>query len=119
MSKQIEVDEVVIKGVTYVPKSCVESFTNEGLLTKTEEMKGKNYFIRTVNYHFTGQVVDIIDDKFLVLQGSAWIADSGRFMQFIKDGDLNEIEPIGEHYINFNMVVDFIPWKHNLPKVQK
>lgn len=31
--------------------------------------------------------------KDIKLENAAWIADSGRFMQAIKDGELKEVEP--------------------------
>ena len=55
----------------------------------------------------------------LELENAAWIADSGRFMACIKEGIVNEVEPVGRAYININSVTDFFPWKHALPEKQK
>ena len=80
--------------------------------------KGKCYFIRTVTYHLIGKVEE--EKKgFLRLSGASWIADSGRFMQAIKDGTLSEVEPVGEALVNLGSVVDAFPWKHALPASQK
>ena len=79
---------------------------------------GKSYFIRTVTYHTVGKVVEIVNN-FLILKDASWIADSGRFMRAIKDGTLDEIEPVGEMGMNLNAIVDYFPWKHALPKEQK
>lgn len=79
---------------------------------------GKAYFFRTVTYHTIGKVVKV-NGNFIQLENASWIADSGRFMQAIKDGVLNEVEPVGESNINLDTVVDFFPWKHALPTVQK
>jgi hypothetical protein len=65
----------------------------------------------------TGRVKKVIG-KILELENAAWIADSGRFMQAIKDGVLNEVEPVGRAYINMDTVVDFFPWLHSLPNKQ-
>jgi hypothetical protein len=79
---------------------------------------GKAYFIRTVTYHLTGRVKAVVG-SFLVLEEAAWIADSGRFMSAIKDGKLNEVEPVGEALINIGSITDAFPWAHALPKDQK
>jgi hypothetical protein len=82
------------------------------------DMVGKSYFFRTVTYHMTGKVKKVIGN-ILELEKAAWIADSGRFMQAIKDGKLNEVEPVGVAYINMASVTDFFPWTHKLPEEQK
>ena len=83
-----------------------------------EDMIGGKYFFRTVTYHLTGEVKKIVG-RFAYLKDAAWIADSGRFMEAIKNGTLSEVEPVGEAFINLDTVVDFFPWKHSLPKDQK
>ena len=79
---------------------------------------GQAYFIRTVTYHLTGEVVKV-EGQFLILRKAAWIADSGRFMQAIQDGTLNEVEPVGEAIVNLASITDAFPWKHALPEKQK
>ena len=86
-------------------------------LTSLEDMVGEKYFFRTVTYHMTGRVKKIIG-SILELENAAWISDSGRFMNAIKEGKLNEVEPVGRAYININTVVDFFPWAHSLPTKQ-
>jgi hypothetical protein len=82
------------------------------------DMVGEKFFFRTVTYHLTGRVKKVIGN-ILELENAAWIPDSGRFMQAIKDGTLNEVEPVGRAYINIQSVTDFFPWKHPLPEKQK
>ncbi len=80
---------------------------------------GAQYFIRTVTYHLTGRVVNIVG-QFLVLEDAAWIADSGRFTQAINQGTLNEVEPVnGPVIVNLNSITDAFNWAHELPKAQK
>lgn len=86
-------------------------------LSSLEDMVGEKYFFRTVTYHMTGRVKKVIG-SILELENAAWIADSGRFMNAIKEGKLNEVEPVGRAYINISTVVDFFPWKHPLPEKQ-
>lgn len=87
-------------------------------LNKLEDMIGEKFFFRTVTYHLTGKVKKVIG-SIIELEDAAWIADSGRFMQCIKDGKVNEVEPVGKAYLNITSVTDFFPWKHKLPLEQK
>ena len=87
-------------------------------ISSLQDMIGEKFFFRTVTYHLTGRVKKVVG-HILELEHAAWIADSGRFMTAIKDGLLNEVEPVGRAYINIDTVVDFFPWKHALPDKQK
>lgn len=83
-----------------------------------DDLVGKKWFFRTVTYHLVGKVIKIVGN-FLVLENASWIADSGRFMNALKEGTLNEVEPCGVAFINISSLVDFFPWNHELPKNQK
>ena len=78
----------------------------------------KSYFIRTVTYHLVGKVKKITGN-FLELEQASWVADSGRFMNAIKNGTLDEVEPVGVVYINIDSITDAFDWKHALPTEQK
>jgi len=79
---------------------------------------GQCYFIRTITYHLVGRVASITG-QFLKLEDASWVADSGRFMQAIKKGVLNEVEPVGVAYVNAAAITDAFPWVHELPLEQK
>lgn len=83
---------------------------------------GKSYMIRTVTMNNVGEVVAIKGD-FLVLKNCAWIADSGRFHDFLKNGPVSnacEIEPMqGEVFVNMKAIVDVSEWNHGPLLVQK
>ena len=80
---------------------------------------GKNYFIRTVTMHLTGKLI-FINNNELVLKDASWIADSGRFHNALKTGELNEIEPfIDDVIINRGSIIDATIWSHPLPNEQK
>ena len=83
-----------------------------------EDFVGEKLFIRTVTYHCVGEVTKKIGN-FFELKNASWVADSGRFMQAIKNGTLSEVEPVGTMWLNTNSIVDIFPWKHSLPKDQK
>ncbi|MHC4704344.1 MAG: hypothetical protein ACYTFQ_27630 [Planctomycetota bacterium] len=54
---------------------------------------GEKYLIRTVTMIYTGEVKDIRDNEVL-LTTAAWIADTGRFYDALKNTDLiKEVEP--------------------------
>jgi hypothetical protein len=80
--------------------------------------KGKCYFIRTVTYHLVGKVAKIEGD-FMLLKDASWVADSGRFMNALKEGKLNEVEPVGDAIVNLQSITDAFPWVHDLPTEQK
>lgn len=87
-------------------------------INSLEDFVGKKLFIRTVTYHSVGKVEKIVG-QFIYLTEASWVADSGRFMNAIKDGTLDEVEPVGEMLINLHAIIDIFMWKHALPKEQK
>jgi hypothetical protein len=87
-------------------------------LNTYDDLIGKKWFFRTVTYHLVGKAVKRIG-SFIQLEISSWVADSGRFMDFIKKGEVDEVEPIGTVLINLNSVTDFAPWNHDLFTDQK
>jgi hypothetical protein len=87
-------------------------------ISNYEDLIGSKFYFRTVTFHLIGEVKKIVG-RFAYLKGASWIADSGRFMNAIKDGTLSEVEPVGDAFINLDTVVDFFPWRHLLPTKQK
>jgi len=75
---------------------------------------GKKLFVRTVTYHLVGEVEGTLGDL-LVLKDASWVADSGRFSKALKDGMLNEVEFVGNAWVNVGAVTDMFPWGHDLP----
>jgi hypothetical protein len=84
----------------------------------TDPMVGGKWFIRTVTFHHVGLVVRRVGE-FLVLKDASWVADSGRFMDALKNGALSEVEPVGDALVNVSSIVDAFPWIHDLPTRQK
>ena len=80
---------------------------------------GDKVFIRTVTHHYTGEVVKAKKD-WLELKDAAWIADDGRFNNFLKTGSANEIEPFEDNVrIPTGGILDITLWKHALPRSVK
>lgn len=104
--------------------SLVEKLLEKALDTDTECSSdlpfevGKSYFIRTVTYHIIG-TVDKISGPFLVLSEASWVADSGRFSKAIAEGELSEVEYIGQMFVNTTAIADATRWNHKNPKVTK
>lgn len=107
---------IIVDGVEYVAKS------EASLPTMNEETApfqiGTAYIIRTVTHTYTGRLV-WLSDKELVLEETAWIADSGRWENAIKEGSLDEVEPMGTVIVGRGAVVDATVWTHALPTEQK
>jgi hypothetical protein len=81
---------------------------------------GDKLFIRTVTFHHVGKVVDQGQaDGFLQLESASWVADSGRFHTAIQEGELSEVEYVGEVFVNLAAIVDAFPWDHDLPTESK
>lgn len=87
-------------------------------ISSLQDLVGKKFFFRTVTYHILGKVEKIIG-SIVKLSTASWIADSGRFEQAIKEGKLDEVEPLGDWFINLNSLTDFGEWRHDLPTKQK
>jgi hypothetical protein len=105
-----------IDGVEYVEKGT-ELPTMEANTAPYEV--GKNYLIRTVTHTYTGKLI-WVGDKELVLENPAWIADSGRWMQAVQNGTLDEVEPMNEKTIvGRGAIIDASVISWDLPKTQK
>lgn len=87
-------------------------------VSSLDDLVGQKFFFRTVTYHLVGKVKKRIG-TFFELENASWVADSGRFMNAIKEGTLDEVEPVGKAWVNLSSMVDFFPWTHKLPEEQK
>jgi len=77
---------------------------------------GENYFIRTVTHYYLGRVTRVTPYE-IVLSDAAWIGDTGRFSDFLKNGrtDTMEVEPYLEPVaVSRAAVVDIARWTHDL-----
>jgi hypothetical protein len=80
---------------------------------------GVAYLIRTVTMAWTGRAVSI-GSHFIVLKEAAWIADTGRFSDFVVKGTANEVEPVpGDVIINLSSIIDALEFKATLPREVK
>jgi len=80
---------------------------------------GENVFIRTVTLYYTGKIKNI-SERFVTLSNAAWIADTGRFADFLKKGIANEVEPyVDDVHIPIGSMIDVTLFQHELLVVQK
>ena len=84
---------------------------------------GKAYLFRTVTHIELGRVVAICGD-FVTLEDASWVADTGRYHNALRDGLLAQNESEIEPYpitstVNLGSLINFAPWPHELPTVQK
>lgn len=113
---------------SYYPDGCVHDnvvFFEEVSMAQQKENKnspyqiGKSYLIRTVTHYYIGVLKTIYDGE-LLLKDASWIADTGRYYNALKDGELNEVEPIiGDLIIGRGGIIDCVEWRHPLPRDQK
>ena len=80
---------------------------------------GRKYFIRTVTYFQVGELVAVYPGE-LVLKDVAWVADTERFYNTLRDGTVREAEPFpdGEVIVNRSAIVDAAEWCHPLIRTQ-
>jgi len=95
--------KITIEGVEYVEKSKVEKVrtVTNGTIDNPFMIIGNSYFIRTVTHYFTGVLI-WVGEKEIAITKACWIADTGRFNEFMKEKTFNESEPYPE---NLNVII--------------
>lgn len=111
--KTIQISDELAEAIA--DQLCADGATD---VTGWSELVGQKLFIRTVTYHLVGKVRGV-NGTLIELSDAAWVADSGRFMQALQNGALNEVEPCGRCWVNAESITDMFPWNHPLPKAQK
>ena len=81
---------------------------------------GKDYCVRTVTMIQVGKLIEVTDHE-LVLKDAAWIADTGRWADFLSYGKANEVEPFpdGNIIVGRHAIIDACIWKHGRLRSQK
>lgn len=111
----MDIDNLTVKEIKHI-----QSLLKSGEASHPYKV-GKNYFIRTVTHHLTGNLIKVTA-KELVLINAAWIADDGRFMNALRDGNLNEVEPFPDNQeviVGRGSLIDAVEWIYSLPREQK
>lgn len=93
----------------------VNAFGNKNEKKNDIWQVGSAYFIRTVTMHLIGRV-EVLNDHEILLKNAVWVADSGRFNNALKKGELEEVEPFEDDVIlNRDCIVDATRWNHTIP----
>lgn len=80
---------------------------------------GENYLIRTVTMILIGRLESVHNTE-LVLSSAAWIPETDRWYNSLKEGKLKEIEPfINDVIIGRGSIIDATIWIKDLPRTQK
>lgn len=92
---------------------------DESCVTTFPEPVGQNIFVRTVTMYYLGRITKVCG-QWLTLDDASWVADTGRFADFLKEGKGNEIEPFQKSvHIPLTSIIDVTKFDHKLPKDQK
>ena len=96
-------------------------FGNKSSAYRPHPLTGKNVIVRTITMIYTGKLVG--NDEFgLHLNQAAWIPDTGRYANFVAEGEADECEPYPEDLIVFvspGALIEVVELKSNLPRSQK
>jgi hypothetical protein len=77
---------------------------------------GSKVVIRAIPYHYIGTIEDIGYHSLTLAPGAVWLADSGRWMNFLESGNPNECEPFPDGVtIPFSVIADLTTWRHAIP----
>ena len=112
----MDIDNLTVKEIKHIQSLLRAPSENKG-----RWKVGQNYFIRTVTHHLVGTLIEVTA-KELWLKDASWIADDGRFMQALRDGEVKEVEPFpdGEEVpVGRGALIDAAIWRHPLPREQK
>lgn len=110
---------IELKDLLEIAKEISKETTVE---TKKHPYKvGKKYFVRTVTMSHLGILKEVYDNE-LVFEQCSWIADTGRFSDFLNGEytDSLEVEPFpNEVIVGRGALIDCTPFDNELLRSQK
>jgi len=86
-----------------------------------DELLNKKVVIRTVTMIYTGLLVEVTKEEFILTQCS-WIPETDRYMSFIAEGKVKECEPFPDElrvHVNRGALMERCELKSSLPRSQK
>lgn len=114
MTKTIEISDETFEKLK--DQLCADGAMKE--ISNYEDLIGSKWLFRTVTLYSLGEVKKVVG-RFVYLKNASWIADTGKFSDCLKNGTIDANEYVGDVFVNMDTVVDFFPWKHDLPKTTK
>lgn len=114
----INIEDLTIKQLREI--SCM--FSNENIKLKESDHPfeiGKKYLVRTVTMIQLG-ILKWVGPKEIVLENASWVADTGRFNNALKNGEVKENEPfVNDVIIGRGAICDMTEWSRELlPEVK-
>lgn len=84
-----------------------------GSLNQWSSFIGEDVVVRTVTMIQVGRLVSVGAHE-LVLTDAAWVADTGRWHEFLSNGAVGEVEPFpsGPVLVGRGAIVDVCLWAH-------
>jgi hypothetical protein len=115
MSFKFNVDDLTVGQLKEIQKLVGCTNTSPTETSDFPIALGENVMIRTVTMIQVGKLVHTGKHE-LVLENAAWVADTGRFNEFLAKGSYNECEPFpdGKVVVGRGAIVDACVWKHDL-----
>ena len=112
--------------IDLVLSGCSDNATTEkDIPTKNhhEELLqvGENYCFHTVTMIEIGRLVKVVGSTAVIEQAS-WVADTGRYHEFFRDGVISEVEPYPKGLqvcVNLEALIKYSKWTHDLPDKAK
>jgi len=80
---------------------------------------GQAYLFRLVTHYWIGRVVSV-GAREIVIEKASWVANTGRFADCLKSGNVDECERVpGYVIVGRGALVDACAWEHDLSEGQK
>ncbi|WP_299079001.1 hypothetical protein [uncultured Paraglaciecola sp.] len=112
----MDINQLTIGQIKEIQSICVGEMKN-----KSTYPVGANVIVRTVTMIYTGKLKQVTDTDF-ILNECSWIPETGRYMNFVAEGKVNECEPYPEEldvFVNRGSLLDICEMKTSLPRSQK
>lgn len=110
MPKKCE-DVITLQGEVYIRKGSLEERKTAPVksVQKHPYTIGKQWHVQTATAYYVGTLEAVTEGE-LVLADAAWVADTGRFNEYMKGGKPNEMEPCnGPVIINRGAIISAMP----------
>lgn len=112
------IKQITIDGVEYIPKTAVAESLDLSTSNATFLRIGNAYLFRTVTMIYTGKIKAITQNEIL-LECAAWIPETERWAQTVKDCVFKEVEPYAKDVILFRGAILDVTEIDKLPLDQK
>jgi len=120
VQKKKAVKSMTIDGVEYIRKSDIPK---PALIAKVKSVQkhpyviGEQWFIQTATLYYVGTLTGVTEGE-LIIEDSAWVADTGRFNEFMSGKQAAEMEPCGSVVINRGAIISAMPRQKTIIEVK-